>query len=202
MKPRIVVMISGYGTNLQALIDAWQNDELDGDIVGVVSNKKEVYGLVRAQEAGIETLYFPYGAYRQEGREAYDFALAEAVQTSFAPDLIVLAGWMRIFTPAFLSQFEHIINLHPALPGQFPGAHAIEEAYEAFHNGEITQTGCMIHYVIEALDAGPVVETAVVPLFPADTLSDVKVRMRIQEHRLIVSATQKVLQTLMGLHDD
>jgi len=119
--------------------------------------------------------------------------LAQRVEL-FAPDVIVLAGWMRILTPVFLDQFPNkVINLHPALPGQFAGTHAIERAFEAYQRGEIVHSGCMVHYVIPEVDAGPVIESAVVAFEAEDTLETFSARLHAAEHRVIVSATIKVL---------
>jgi len=197
-KPRLAVFVSGSGTNLQALIDAMNSGKLDAQIVVVVANRRQAYGLVRAQQAGIPTRYFPLKPYTDAGksRAAYDADLAAEV-AAYAPDLIVLAGWMHVLSPAFLEHFPHrVINLHPALPGQFAGTQAIERAFAAFQAGEITHSGCMVHTVIPEVDAGPVIDTAVVPLYPADTFDDFAARMHVAEHRLIVAATRQALAQL------
>jgi len=193
-----VVMISGGGTNLQALIDAVKAGQLDADIVAVVSNKSAAYGLERAEKAGIETLVFTMKPYRAEGksRAQFDADLAERVQ-AYQPDLIVLAGWMHVLSPAFLDHFPNrVINLHPALPGQFAGINAIERAYDAYQQGEITHTGCMVHYVVPEVDAGPVIAHAEVPIHADDTLETLSARMHGTEHQLIVKATALALNDL------
>ncbi len=193
--PRVAVFVSGSGTNLQALIDAAAAGELTAEIVLVVSNRKAAYGLVRAAAAGIPTLYFPLQPYTQAGkeREQYDADLATAV-AEHAPDLIVLAGWMHILSPAFLDRFpRRVINLHPALPGQFAGTHAIERAFAAYQAGEIDRSGCMVHYAIPEVDAGAVIGQTVVPLEPDDTLETFEARMHLAEHALIVAATRAAL---------
>src|SRR5690606_32836200 len=112
---------------------------------------------------------------------------------SYAPDLIVLAGWMRILTSAFLDHFPNkVINLHPALPGEFAGINAIERAFEAYQNGEIDHSGCMIHYVIPEVDAGPVIAQTSVPFETGDTLETFSTRLHIAEHELIVQAVKQV----------
>lgn len=188
--PRLVVMISGGGTNLQAIIDAIADGKLDAEVVLVVSNRKFAYGLTRAQNAGIPTLYFPFKPYKEEGkpRKQYDADLAEKV-AEYEPDLVVLAGWMHILSPAFLNCFpDRVINLHPALPGAFPGTHAIERAYDAYQNDEIEETGCMVHYVVPEVDAGPVIAQAVVPIRSDDTFEALEARMHATEHQLIIQA--------------
>ncbi len=195
-KARLVVLISGSGTNLQAILDACAEGRLPAEVVLVVSNRKAAYGLVRAEWAGVPTLYFPLKPYRDAGlsREQYDADLAERV-AAYKPDLIVLAGWMHILSPAFLDRFPNrVINLHPALPGMFPGTHAIERAFEAFRRGEITHSGCMVHYAIPEVDAGPVIVQAEVPIYDTDTLETFEERMHTTEHRLIVEAIAHVLE--------
>jgi formyltetrahydrofolate-dependent phosphoribosylglycinamide formyltransferase len=194
---RLIIFISGSGTNLQAIIDAVWSGQLMAEIALVVSNRKDAYGLVRAAQAGIPTLYVPFKPYREAGksREAYDADVAEKIRP-FSPHLIVLAGWMHVFTPVFLSQFPHqVINLHPALPGTFPGTHAIERAFEAYQRGEVAHSGCMVHYAVPEVDAGAVIAQAAVPIHPTDTLADFETRMHATEHRLIVQAIQKISVT-------
>jgi formyltetrahydrofolate-dependent phosphoribosylglycinamide formyltransferase len=161
----------------------------------VVSNYKGAYGLVRAEQAAVPTLYFPLRPYRQAGksRREYDADLAAQIK-SYRPDLIVLAGWMHILSDAFLVQFSgRIINLHPALPGQFAGMHAIERAFVAYRRGEIEHSGCMVHHVIPEVDAGKVVAETAVAIHPHDGLADFEARMHAAEHRLIVRAIELVL---------
>ncbi|MGL4610959.1 MAG: phosphoribosylglycinamide formyltransferase [Trueperaceae bacterium] len=192
MKQRLVILISGSGTNLQAIIDACQDKTLAAEIVLVVSNRKAAYGLERAKAANIPTLYFPLKPYSDAAkpRTLYDTDLTEAIKP-YEPDLIVLAGFMHIFSPIFTKTFPNTINLHPALPGQFPGAHGIEDAYAAFQRGEITESGCMIHVVTPELDAGPVVATRVVKFENGDTLESFSRRLRAAELELIVEGIQR-----------
>ncbi len=194
---KLIVLISGSGTNLQALIDAIDAGHIKAEIRLVVSNRRNAYGLTRAQEAGIEILYFPLKPYKDSGksREQYDADLAAKLKTH-TPDLIVLAGWMHILSPAFLDEFpRRVINLHPALPGAFPGTDAIERAYEAYQDGEITHSGVMIHYAIPEVDAGDVIIKAEVPVLDSDTLDDFAARMHATEHQLIVKAIALFTQT-------
>lgn len=188
-----MVLVSGSGSNLQAIIDAVEAGEIQAEIAAVISNKQRAFGLERAKNAGIPAVYFPFSPFKERGRKAYDQALAEQV-ADFQPDLIVLAGWMRIFTPSFLDQFaDRIINLHPALPGTYIGAHGVDWAWESFQAGKISQTGCMVHMVTADLDEGPVVATAEIELFAEDTKEDFVGRLRTAEHQLIVAGIQKVL---------
>ncbi len=198
MKPRLIVFISGGGSNLQALMDATQTGMLEAEIVLVVSNRKAAFGLERARNAGIPTLYFPLKPYKDAGksRAQYDTDLAAAV-LEHKPDLIVLAGWMHIDSGALVRAFSgRIINLHPALPGEFPGAHGIEDAFAAWQRGEITRSGCMVHHVIEELDAGEAIATREVPFQAGDTLETYSERLHAAEHALIVEATRITLEKL------
>lgn len=198
MKPRIVVFISGNGSNLQAILDACADGTLDAEVVGVVSNRRKAFGLERARRAGVETTYFPLGPFKKRGasRAAYDAALAEAV-APFQAQTIVLAGWMHILSPAFLEAVAcPVLNLHPALPGAFPGTHAIERALAAAQAGEIDHTGVMVHHVVPEVDAGPVVATEVVPIAPDDTLDTLAARMHATEHHLLVRAVGETLNRL------
>ncbi len=194
---RIVVLISGSGTNLQAILDAVASGRLSGEVVAVISNRGKAYGLERAKKAGVPTEVLGFLPFKRAGRsrEDYDAALAELVQ-SYEPDLVVLAGFMRILTPAFIDPLQgRILNLHPALPGQFPGADGIGDAFKAFQRGEVDHTGVMVHWVIPEVDAGPVVATAVVPIEENDTLETLEERIHRTEHELLVSAIDQVLRS-------
>lgn len=188
---RLVVLLSGNGSNLQAILEACAAGELPASVVAVISNKADAYGLVRAREAGIEAVHFP--KIESEPRREYDVRLAEYV-ASQAPDYIVLAGWMRLFTSAFLDRFPNrVINLHPALPGTFPGTHAIQRAFEAYQRGEIQHTGVMVHLVPdEGVDDGPVLATEIVQIHRDDTLESLEARLHHVEHRLLVDTLRKL----------
>jgi formyltetrahydrofolate-dependent phosphoribosylglycinamide formyltransferase len=192
---KIIVLISGSGTNLQAILDAVQSGYLKAELSLVVSNRRAAYGLERAEQAAVPTLYFPLKPYRDAGksREQYDADLAR-ILFKHQPDLIVLAGWMHVFTPAFLTQFAgKIINLHPALPNTFAGTDSIERAFKAFQRGEITHSGCMVHHVIPEVDAGPIVDKVNVPIYSDDTMDTFTARMHEAEHRLLVDAIRQML---------
>ena len=194
---RIGVLISGFGSNLQALIDAVEGGKLPGvEIALVVSNRREAHGIERAVRHGIPVVYFPLAPYTRGGRsrEDYDADLAAILQ-AFDVSWVVMAGWMHVLSDAFLSRFpSRVVNLHPALPGTFPGTDGIERAYEAYQRGEIDQTGVMVHLVPdEAVDAGPVVAQEVVPIQPDDRLDDLEARIHAVEHRLLVGAVRQLL---------
>jgi phosphoribosylglycinamide formyltransferase 1 len=189
---RLVVLISGNGSNLQAIFDACESGELDAKVISVISNKADAYGLTRTKNAGVEAIYFP--KQKNESREEYDTRLAVYVST-YLPDYIILAGWMRILSSSFLSYFPNrVINLHPALPGMFPGTHAIERAFTAYQCGEILQTGVMVHLVPdEGVDNGPVLAAETVPIEPTDTLETLEARVHETEHKLLVNTLKSLL---------
>jgi len=191
MKTRLVVLISGNGSNLQAILDACTSGELPALVVTVISNKPEAYGLTRARKAGVEAIHFP--KLENESRRDYDTRLANCVTTKL-PDYVVLAGWMRILSSAFLSCFPNrVINLHPALPGTFPGTHAIERAFEAHQAGDIDHTGVMVHLVPdEGVDNGPVLAVEIVPIQAEDTLESLEKRVHEVEHKILVAVLKKL----------
>lgn len=194
---RLAVLISGNGSNLQALIDHSETATLDTEIAVVVSNRPDAYGLTRARRAGIPTETLSLSAFEKQGgdRASYDIALADVV-ANYSPDLVVLAGWMLIVGSGFLERFPgHVINLHPALPGVFPGTNAIARAHAAFHRGEIKHTGVMVHRVIAEVDAGPVIVSEPVPIFHGESVADLEERIHFVEHNLIVAAIDLLLRT-------
>ena len=197
MPTRLAVLISGNGSNLQAIIDAIRMRLLDAEIVVVVSNRKEAYGLERAEKVGIPTRYHPLQPYRAAGRDRadYDADLAELV-AAYKPDWIVLAGWMHILSDAFLQRFPYrVINLHPALPGQFPGVDAIKRAFEAYKAGKIKKTGIMVHLVPdEQVDSGPILATQDVLIYATDSLESLEKRMHQSEHQILVSALYRLIE--------
>ncbi len=192
MTARLVVLISGSGSNLQAILDACTSGEIPASVVFVISNKADAYGLSRARNAGIEAIHFP--KLEKETRQEYDLRLANYITTKL-PDYIILAGWMRILSSSFLSFFPNrVVNLHPALPDTFPGTHAIERAFDAYQRGEIKHTGVMVHLVPdEGVDNGPVLATEIVPIHAEDTLESLEFRVHQTEHRVLVNTLKSVL---------
>jgi formyltetrahydrofolate-dependent phosphoribosylglycinamide formyltransferase len=197
MTTRLAVLISGNGSNLQAILDAIRMRMLDAEVVVVVSNRRAAYGLERAVQAGVPGRVHALKPYRDAGRsrEEYDADLATLLQ-EYRPDWVVLAGWMHILSNAFLRHFSYrIVNLHPALPGQFPGAHAIADALAAFQRGEIKQTGVMVHLVPdEQVDRGPVLASEAVPIYPTDSEETLANRIHQVEHRLLVAALDRLIR--------
>ncbi|KAI9304895.1 phosphoribosylglycinamide formyltransferase [Cunninghamella echinulata] len=199
--PTIVVLISGSGTNLQALIDATTKDHsLKANIIAVISNRQKAYGLERAKIANIPTETVSLKKFKDQGktREDFDDYVGTLITTKYNPDLVILAGWMHILSPKFLAHFpkENVMNLHPALPGQFDGAHAIERAFDAFKQGKINQTGIMVHKVIADVDRGQVILEQPVPILSEDTLEDLEDRIHKAEHQIIVKGAQVFLDQL------
>ncbi|SLM33458.1 phosphoribosylglycinamide formyltransferase [Lasallia pustulata] len=203
---RITVLISGNGTNLQALIDACSTATIpNARIVRVISDRKAAYGLTRAAGAGIPTCYHNFIKYKKEednvtrARETYDQALAEIVLED-KPDLVVCAGWMRVLTPAFLDSVAGrgvpVINLHPALPGQYNGTNAIGRAYEDFQHGKIDTTGVMIHYVITEVDMGEPILVEEIGIRKGESLEELEQRIHQIEWVTIVEGTSKALERL------
>ena len=188
---RLVVLISGNGSNLQAILDACSSGDIDARVISVISNKAEAYGLTRAKQAGVEAIHFP--KQENESRPEYDARLASYVTTCF-PDYIILAGWMRILSSSFLSFFPgRVINLHPAMPGMFPGMHAIECAFEAYQRGEIDHTGVIVHLVPdEGVDNGPVLAKEIVAIEKGDTLESLETRVHQVEHSLLVNTLKSI----------
>ena len=206
---KIVVLISGSGSNLQALIDAstGENPTLKGDICRVISSSDSAFGLERAKKAGIPTTIHTLKSYnagipkaskkkRKRARDQFDADLAKLVINE-NPDLVVCAGWMLILSLAFLNPISKanipIINLHPALPGTFEGTHAIERSWEAGQKGEITKGGCMIHYVIEAVDLGKPIVVKEIPIIKDETVEAWEERIHNLEHIAIVEGAQAAL---------
>jgi len=187
-----VVLASGNGSNLQAVIDACADGCLSdhAEVVAVVSDRSDAYALARAANAGVPSVHI--GRHDDEARSDYDARLADVV-AGFDPDLIVLAGWMRILTTSFLGWFpEQVINLHPARPGELPGTRAIERAWQEALAGERDVTGVMVHLVPdEGVDAGPVLATEDVPILPDDTLESLEARIHAVEHRVLVDTIRQ-----------
>ena len=201
MTARIVVLASGSGTNLQALIDAVEAGRLRAELARVIVNRSGARARGRARRAGIPEECRLLGPYLQDApdraaaRRRYDADLAGAVAAE-QPDLVVLAGWMHLLSTAFLDHFpERVVNLHPALPGAFPGANAIGDTWTAYRAGEVASAGVMVHYVVdEGVDDGPVIATEEVPILHHDSIDTLTERIHRVEHRLLVEAVATVLE--------
>lgn len=183
-KVRLVVLASGGGTNLQALIDAIDAGSLDCVIAAVISDRGDAFALTRAHKAGITAHHLP--VITAEPRHSYDSRLADLV-AEYTCDLVVLAGWMRLLSMKFLGRFpERVLNIHPALPTELPGINAIERAWEQYLSGERDRSGVMIHLVPdEGVDDGPVLASVEVPILDSDDLCSFQARMHAAEHTLL-----------------
>ena len=175
---KIVILISGSGSNLQSFIDACSAGVVDGKIMAVISNRPGVKGLDRASAADVPNIVIDHRAF--QSREEFDQHLAEVI-TSFTPDLVVLAGFMRILTDGFVNQFiGKLINIHPSLLPAYPGLNTHQRAIEA---GDST-AGATVHFVTSELDGGPAILQAAVPILPKDTAVDLAARVLIVEHEI------------------
>lgn len=175
---RIVVLISGSGTNMENIVEHCEAGKINGNVVAVVSNKANAGGLAKAEAYGIATAVLSHTEY--ESRDDYDQALADCV-ASFQPDLVVLAGFMRILGTSFVSRFTgKALNIHPSLLPKYKGLHTHQRALE---NGD-QEHGVSVHFVTEELDGGPVILQAKVPVFSGDTVDDLQARVHEQEYRI------------------
>lgn len=181
---RLVVLISGSGSNLQAIIDACAGGTIEGEVVAVISNRPDAYGLERARRAGIRAEVLDHTGFAD--REAFDHALIERIDTH-RPDLVILAGFMRILTPISVQHYNgRLLNIHPSLLPDFQGLHTHRRALEAGH----TLHGASVHFVTEELDGGPVILRAEVPVLPGDDEQTLAARVLEQEHRIYPTVIQ------------
>ncbi|MCY1272942.1 Phosphoribosylglycinamide formyltransferase [compost metagenome] len=192
----VVVLISGSGSNLQALIDSITGDDHPARIRAVISNRADAFGLERARKAGIDTRVLDHKAYAD--REAFDAALIEAID-GYAPQLVVLAGFMRILTPGFVRHYQgRLLNIHPSLLPKYKGLHTHQRALEA---GD-SEHGCSVHFVTEELDGGPLVVQAVIPVESDDTPESLAQRVHVQEHRIYPLAMRWFAEGRLRLGQD
>ena len=184
---RIVVLISGRGSNMEALLAAGL------PVAAVIANRADAGGLAIAQARGVATRVVEHRAYAS--REAFDGALAEAIE-AHRPDLIVLAGFMRVLTPAFVRRFANrMINIHPSLLPSFTGLDTHRRALDA----GVKLHGCTVHFVTDALDHGPIIAQAAVPVLPDDTASALAARVLAQEHRVLPAAVRWFLEGRLAI---
>ncbi|MBC3423761.1 phosphoribosylglycinamide formyltransferase [Pseudomonas sp. RW3S2] len=174
----VVVLLSGSGSNLQALIDSTAATDSSARIRAVISNRPDAFGLQRAEAAGIDTAVLEHGGF--DGREAFDAALVQLID-GFAPDLVVLAGFMRILSGDFVRHYQgRLLNIHPSLLPKYKGLHTHQRALDA---GD-AEHGCSVHFVTEELDGGPLVVQAVVAVAPGDDAQSLAQRVHQQEHQI------------------
>ncbi len=180
----IVVLISGNGTNLQAIIDACETSIDGGKVTAVFSNKATAFGLERAKKAGAAAVFVDPKAF--ETRDAFDADLMEQID-EYKPDLVILAGYMRILSNEFVRHYlGRMINIHPSLLPKYPGLNTYQRA---IHAGD-EEHGTSVHFVTEQLDGGPVILQAKVPIFDEDTVETLTDRVQTQEYRIYPLVTQ------------
>ena len=186
MSGRIVVLISGTGTNMEALVDACHRDDVPGDVVAVIADR-DCLGLQLAKRRGIANDVLAPS--RFETREGWSEALRDKV-AAFRPDLVVSAGFMRILSPVFVDAFaDRLLNIHPSLLPEFPGAHAVRDALEA----GAAETGTTVHFIDHLVDHGPIVAQARVPIHADDDEASLHERIKEQEHHLLPEACRRFL---------
>jgi phosphoribosylglycinamide formyltransferase-1 len=188
---KIVILISGRGSNMEAIIAA----HLPVQIAAVISNRPDARGLDTARAAGIPAIALDHKAYA--GRDAFDAALMAAID-AHAPDLVVLAGFMRILTPGFVSHYEgRLLNIHPSLLPSFPGLHTHQRAIDE----GVRIHGCTVHFVTADLDHGPIVIQAAVPVLPGDDEAALAARVLAEEHRIYPQAVRWFAEGRIALRD-
>ena len=191
----VVVLLSGTGSNLQALIDS---DDVKGSpatLRAVISNRADAYGLQRAKDAGISTRVLDHTAF--EGREAFDAALIEVIDT-FKPHLVILAGFMRILSADFVRHYQgRLLNIHPSLLPKYKGLHTHQRALDAGDR----EHGCSVHFVTEELDGGPLVVQAVIPVESDDSAHSLAQRVHAQEHRIYPLAVRWFAEGRLSLDE-
>ncbi|MBK6638645.1 MAG: phosphoribosylglycinamide formyltransferase [Rhodocyclaceae bacterium] len=186
-----VILISGRGSNMDALLDA----NLPGQCAAVISNKPDAAGIAIAAKRGIATRVLDHRGFAS--REAFDEALAGIVD-EYAPHLILLAGFMRILTTPFVERYlGRLLNIHPSLLPAFPGVHTHAQALDA----GVRIHGCTVHYVTPALDGGPIIAQAAVPVLGCDDVTTLSARVLKEEHRLYPAVANAVLRGQVGLSD-
>ncbi|MFP5428170.1 MAG: phosphoribosylglycinamide formyltransferase [Gammaproteobacteria bacterium] len=189
----VVVLLSGSGSNLQALIDSSLGQDSPVQIRGVISNRADAYGLERAKAAGIDTAVLEHQGF--DGRQAFDAALMALID-GMQPDLVVLAGFMRILSGDFVRHYQgRLLNIHPSLLPKYKGLHTHQRALEA---GD-AEHGCSVHFVTEELDGGPLVVQAVVAVAPDDTVQSLADRVHHQEHQIYPLAVRWFAQGRLRL---
>lgn len=191
----LVILISGGGSNMEAIVRAAQQRDwagrLHARVAAVLSNRPDCAGLARARALGVPTAAVDHRAFAQaaDPRAAFDAALADAID-GHAPDLVVLAGFMRILTPGFVRHYAgRLVNIHPSLLPAFPGLHTHRRAIEA----GCRVAGATVHRVTEELDHGPILDQVVVPVLPSDDEATLSARVLTQEHRMYPRVIERLL---------
>ncbi len=187
-RKRVVVFISGGGSNMLTLAKAASEPDYPAEIVAVISDKADAGGLAKAAALGIATFSFVRKDY--DSKDAHEAAILSTLK-NLSPDIICLAGYMRLLTATFINAYEgRIINIHPSLLPLFPGLHTHQRAIDA----GMTEAGCTVHFVTEGMDEGPVILQAKVPVLPGDTADDLAARVLVEEHKSYPAALRLVAE--------
>ncbi|WP_193015189.1 phosphoribosylglycinamide formyltransferase [Proteus sp. FME41] len=192
----IVVLISGNGSNLQAIIDACRANKITGNVVAVLSNKADAYGLERAKHADIPAYFIDPNQFNN--RADYDNALIEKID-AYRPDIVVLAGFMRILSPGFVTHYQHkLLNIHPSLLPKYPGLHTHRQVLankDSFH-------GVTVHFVTEELDGGPMIIQARIPVLTDDTEQSLQTKIQAEEYRIYPLAIRWLAEDRLTMKDN
>ncbi|WP_269901809.1 phosphoribosylglycinamide formyltransferase [Paenalcaligenes faecalis] len=192
-KCRLVVLISGRGSNMQSIVETIKNKQLHAEVVAVIANKAEAKGIQWAQEQGIATQVLEHKQFAD--RSSFDARLAQIVQ-QYQPDYVLLAGFMRILTPEFVQQFTgRLINIHPSLLPLFPGLNTHQQAIDA----ELQWHGCTVHFVTPVLDHGPIIAQGIVPVHHDDDADTLAHRLLTIEHRVFNQVVEWLAQDRVQL---
>lgn len=195
-RKRVVVFISGGGSNMLALAKAASEPDFPTEIIGVVSDKADAGGLAKAAALGIPAFSFVRKDY--ESKDAHEAAILSALE-NLSPDIICLAGYMRLLSAAFIKRYEgRIINIHPSLLPLFPGLHTHQRAIDA----GMTEAGCTVHFVTEGMDEGPVILQATVPVVVGDTAETLAARVLVEEHQTYPAALRLVAEGRVRMLDN
>lgn len=195
-KKSIVVLVSGNGSNLQAIIDDISQQRINAKISAVIANQETAYGLIRAKNAGIPALFIDHKSFAS--REEYDAKLAKCID-EFSPNLIVLAGFMRILTPSFVQHFEgRMLNIHPSLLPKYKGLHTHQRAIDA----KDKEHGASVHFVTPELDGGPVVLQSKVPVFDQQDTQELAERVQQQERQMYPLVVKWFCEDRLKMNDN
>lgn len=195
-RKRVVVFISGGGSNMLALVKAASEPDFPAEIVGVISDKADAGGLAKAAALGIPTFSFVRKEY--DSKDAHEAAILSALE-SLSPDIICLAGYMRLLSATFINPYEgRIINIHPSLLPLFPGLHTHQRAIDA----GMKEAGCTVHFVTEGMDEGPVIAQVTVPILAGDTAETLAARVLVVEHRTYPEALRQFAAGTVRMKED
>jgi len=196
LRSRLVILISGQGSNMQAIVQACQSGDCAADVIAVIASRAETAGLAWASQQGIQTIGLAHTAFTS--RESFDAALAESIE-QFAPDYVLLAGFMRVLTPGFVERFAgKLVNIHPSLLPAFPGLHTHAQALAT----GVQSHGCTVHFVTPVLDHGPIIAQGVVPVLHHDTPETLASRVLEMEHFIYPQVASWLAQGRVHLNSD